>query len=163
MIIYPKDNLSIVVLSNKIGSDPKTFMHEIAVFYISDIKSENGFDLPPTAKLLFLALKNKSYDNAIEVAVDLQKTKNIKFGINDINNWDYILVGQNKKAEALEIFRLNTVLYPKNANAWDSLAETYGALGNMEQAVKYYRKALKVNPDYANASNIRKMLKANGF
>jgi CubicO group peptidase (beta-lactamase class C family) len=163
MIIYPKDNLSIVVLSNKIGSDPKTFMHEIAGFYVSDMKAENGFDLPPTAKPLFLALKNKSYDNAIEVAVDLQKTKNIKFGINDINNWGYILVGQNKKAEALEIFRLNTVLYPKNANAWDSLAETYGALGNMEQAVKYYRKALKVNPDYANASNIRKMLKANGF
>ena len=161
--IYPKDNLSIVLLGNLMGSDPKTFMNEIAGFYVSDIKAENGFGLPKTAKPLFLALKNKSYESAIEVAIDLQESQNIKFGINDINNWGYILVNQNKKQQALEIFRLNTVLYPKNANAWDSLAETYGALGNMKQAVKYYQKALKVNPDYANADNIRKMMKANGI
>lgn len=162
MLIYPKDNLSIVLLGNLIGSDPKTFMNEIAGFYISELKAENGFDLPRTIKPLFLALKTKGYENTIEVAIDLQQSKNIKFGINDVNDWGYILIGQNKRVEALEIFRLNTVLYPTNANAYDSLAETYGALGNMEQAVKYYRKALKVNPDYGNASNVRKMLKANG-
>jgi CubicO group peptidase (beta-lactamase class C family) len=163
MHIYPKDNLSIVLLGNLLGSDPKTFMDEIAGFYISDMKAENGFGLPPTAKPLFLALKNKSYENAIEVAIELQKSQNIKFGINDINNWGYMLINQNKKSHALEIFRLNTVLYPENANAWDSLAETYGALGNMENAVKYYQKALEINPDYANADNIRKMMKANGI
>ncbi|MEW6999310.1 serine hydrolase [Colwelliaceae bacterium BS250] len=163
MLIFPKDNLSIVLLGNLIGSDPRTFMNEIAGFYISDMKAENGFDLPTTIKPLFLALKTQSYENAIEVATNLQQSQNIKFGINDVNNWGYLLINQNKKAEALEIFRLNTVLYPKNANAYDSLAETYGALGNMKQAVKYYRKALAVNPDYANANNVRKMLKANGF
>jgi CubicO group peptidase (beta-lactamase class C family) len=163
MIIYPKDNLSIVLLGNLFGSDPRTFMNEIAGFYISDMKAENGFDLPTTAKPLFLALKNKSYEKAIEVAKELQKNQDITFGINDINDWGYILVGQNKKQEALEIFRLNTVLFPENANAYDSLAETYGALGNMEQAVKYYQKALEVDPNYANADNIRKMMKANGI
>ncbi len=163
LLIYPKDSLSIVLLGNLMGSDPKTFMNEIAGFYIPDMKAENGFDLPRTIKPLFLALKTQSYENAIEVAMDLEKSQNIKFGINDVNDWGYMLMGQSKKAQALEIFRLNTVLYPKNANAFDSLAEAYGALGNMEQAVKYYRKALKVNPDYANANNIRKMLKANGF
>lgn len=163
MLIYPKDNLSIVLLGNLMGSDPKSFMNEIAGFYVPDMKAENGFDLPITIKPLFLALKNKSYKNAIEVAIDLQQSKKIKFGINDVNSWGYILINQNKKAEALEIFRLNTVLYPENANAFDSLAETYGALGNMDLAVKYYRKALKVNPDYANADNIRKMLKTNVF
>jgi len=163
LIIYPKDNLSIVLLGNLLGSDPRTFMNEIAGFYISDMKAENGFDLPTTAKPLFLALKNKSYENAIEVAIELQKSQNIQFGINDVNNWGYMLIGQNKKEEALEIFRLNTVLYPENANAYDSLAETYGALGDMDQAVKYYQKALEVNPDYANADNIRNMMKANGI
>jgi CubicO group peptidase (beta-lactamase class C family) len=163
ILIYPKDNLSIVLLGNLIGSDPKTFMNEIAGFYIPELKAENGFDLPTTIKPLFLALKNKSYDNVIEVAIDLQKSQNIKFGINDVNNWGYLLINQNKKAEALEIFRLNIVLYSENVNTYDSLAETYGALGNMEQAVKYYQKALEVNPDYANAHNIRNMMKANGI
>jgi len=163
MIIYPKDNLSIVLLGNLIGSDPRSFMNEIAGFYNSDMKAENGFDLPTTIKPLFLALKKKSYEKAIEVAIELQKSQNITFGINDVNDWGYMLIGQNKKQEALEIFRLNTVLYPENANAYDSLAETYGALGNMNQAVKYYQKALKVNPSYANADNIRNMMKANGI
>jgi len=163
MVIFPKDNLSIVLLGNLIGSDPRTFMNEIAGFYDADMKAENGFGLPPSIKTLFLALKTKGYKNAIEVATTLQQDKNIKFGINDINNWGYLLISQNKKSRALEIFRLNTVLYPKNANAYDSLAETYGALGNMEQAVNLYQKALEVNPDYANAKNVRKMLKANGF
>ncbi len=159
LLIFPKDNLSIVVLSNLIGSNPRTFMNEIAGFYIADMKAENGFGLPPTIKSLFLALKTQGYENAIKVATDLQQSQNIKFGINDVNDWGYVLVGQNKKAQALEIFRLNTVLYPKNANAYDSLAETYGALGNIEMAVKYYKKALEVNPNYANAKTVRKMLK----
>ncbi|MCJ8273922.1 MAG: tetratricopeptide repeat protein, partial [Psychrosphaera sp.] len=158
LLIYPKDNLSIVLLGNLIGSDPKTFMNEIAGFYIPDLKAENGFDLPPTIKSLFLALKTQGYENAIEVATDLQQSQKFTFNINDINNWGYLLINQNEKSQALEIFRLNTVLYPKNANAWDSLAETYGAIGNIEQAVKYYQKALEVNPDYANAKKVRKML-----
>ncbi|NQZ05952.1 MAG: serine hydrolase [Algicola sp.] len=159
LLIYPKDNLSIVLLGNLIGSDPKTFMNEIAGFYIADMKAENGFGLPPAIKSLFLALKTKGYENAIEVAIDLQQSQKLNFGINDINDWGYLLINQNEKSQALEIFRLNTVLYPKNANAWDSLAETYGSLGNIEQAVKYYQKALEVNPDYANAKNVIKMLK----
>jgi len=163
MVIFPKDNLSIVLLGNLLGSDPRTFMNEIAGFYNADMKAENGFGLPPSIKTLYLALKTKGYKNAIEVATNLQKSKNIKFDINDINNWGYLLISQNKKSRALEIFRLNTVLYPKNANPYDSLAEAYGALGNKEQAVKFYQKALEVNPNYAYAKNARKILKAHGF
>jgi hypothetical protein len=37
-----------------------------------------------------------------------------------------MLIGQNKKSHALEIFRLNTVLYPKNPmpmTVWQKLME----------------------------------------
>ena len=35
-----------------------------------------------------------------------------------------------------------------------------GSFGNMNMAVKDYQQALEVNPDYADAKNIRKMLMA---
>ncbi len=52
---------------------------------------------------------------------------------------------------ALEIFKLNTELFPESWNVYDSLGETYGLLGNLKLAKENYHKSLKINPknDYA--------------
>ncbi|SFR79986.1 CubicO group peptidase, beta-lactamase class C family [Stenotrophomonas maltophilia] len=42
---------------------------------------------------------------------------------------------------ALKVFALNTELYPRSANAWDSLAECHAALGEKEAADRLYAKA----------------------
>ena len=52
---------------------------------------------------------------------------------------------------AIEVFRLNVTLYPQAANTYDSLAEAYDTNGDVAGAVANYRKALEVNPRYANA------------
>ena len=36
--------------------------------------------------------------------------------------------------------------YPKSFNAHDSLAEAYLTLGDKENAIKYYKLAVKLNP-----------------
>ncbi|KRB08794.1 serine hydrolase domain-containing protein [Lysobacter sp. Root690] len=46
-----------------------------------------------------------------------------------INNTGYALRETHGADTALRVFILNTVLFPKSANAWDSLAETYEAKG----------------------------------
>ena len=38
LFIYPKDKLSIVVLTNLMGANPDRFIDEIAGFYIADMK-----------------------------------------------------------------------------------------------------------------------------
>ncbi len=55
---------------------------------------------------------------------------------------------------ALNVFRLNTVAYPESFNTWDSLAEAYMEKGDNDNAVKYYRKSLELNPDNTNAKRM---------
>jgi len=59
----------------------------------------------------------------------------------DINRVGYAVAENLGHATALHIFALNTTLFPRSANAWDSLAETYAALGDTTQAQRLYAKS----------------------
>ncbi len=149
--VYPEDDLSIVVLTNLMGAIPSQFIDEIAGFYIPQMKAENGFGLPPTIKILWKALESKGYKKAIQVVEELQKTQQLKLEEKQLNTWGYKLIGQKKEQHALEIFKLNTYLYPLSANTHDSLAETYWLLGNTKKAVTHYKKVLGLKPDNKHA------------
>ena len=68
-----------------------------------------------------------------------------------INNIGYGYVGSDELTRALEVFEVNTMLFPGSANTWDSLAETHLALGNRDRSIELYRKALEVDPSFDNA------------
>jgi len=149
--VYPKDELSIVVLTNLMGAIPSQFIDEIAGFYIPQMKAAIGFGLPPTIKILWKALESKGYKKAIDVVTELQKTNELNFAEDEINTWGYKLINQNKKQQALEIFKLNAYLFPLSFNTHDSLAETYWLLGNTHKAVAHYKKVLGLKPDNKHA------------
>lgn len=50
---------------------------------------------------------------------------------------------------ALKVFALNTVLHPRSANAWDSLAECHAALGETATAEALYAKSKQLAADAA--------------
>jgi Amidohydrolase family len=75
-----------------------------------------------------------------------------------INQLGYDLAGRKNGDDAIAIFRLNTELYPGSGNAYDSLAETYLALGDRARARENYAKALQVQPEYVNAKAARRLL-----
>jgi cytosine/adenosine deaminase-related metal-dependent hydrolase len=75
-----------------------------------------------------------------------------------INELGYSLAGSKQTEAAIEVFRLNTELYPKSGNTFDSLAETHLRAGNAELARQNYAKALEVQPDYPNAKAAREIL-----
>ncbi len=74
----------------------------------------------------------------------------------EINSLGYMLLRDNKTAEAIEIFKLNVSEHPKAWNAYDSLGEAYMKQGNKELAIANYQKSLELNP---NNENGREMLK----
>jgi tetratricopeptide (TPR) repeat protein len=53
---------------------------------------------------------------------------------------------------ALALLEVNTELFPESASAWDSLAEVTLYVGDRERALDLYRKALQVDPEFANAA-----------
>jgi predicted alpha/beta superfamily hydrolase len=55
------------------------------------------------------------------------------------------------RPNAIDFFILNTQNYPSSYNAFDSLAEAYARLGQKEEAIRNYKKALELNPEYRHA------------
>jgi tetratricopeptide (TPR) repeat protein len=74
------------------------------------------------------------------------------FGENEINNLGYASLSAGRTEEAIDIFRINTEVYPESFNAWDSFAEAHMVHGNNEKAILYYKKSFELNPENSNAA-----------
>ncbi|MFP2924928.1 serine hydrolase [Pyxidicoccus sp. 3LG] len=90
----------------------------------------------------------------------LKATKASEYDLSEgqLNNVGYMLLGSGRVADAIEIFKLNVEMFPKQGNVYDSLGEAYLASGNKELALVNYRKALELSPDNANAAAMIKRL-----
>lgn len=66
--------------------------------------------------------------------------------INDINGIGYFLMQEGFNEKAVELFRENVKRNPNNANVYDSLGEGLRALGEKEEAIQNFKKALSLNP-----------------
>lgn len=78
---------------------------------------------------------------------------------NFINGLGYYLVGKKKMKEAIDIFKVNVAAYPKSGNTYDSLAEAYMNIGDKQRAIEFYRMAIEVEPNYANAKAAAELIK----
>lgn len=77
----------------------------------------------------------------------------------EINQSGYDLLTGKQVDAAIYVFQLNTQLFPKSANAWDSLGEAHWRAGLKDKAVEYYNKAIALDPKGGVGDNARKMLK----
>lgn len=73
-----------------------------------------------------------------------------------VNNRGYDLLQEKKLKESVDLFRLNTLAFPRSANAYDSLGEAYMESGDKKAAIENYKKSLELDPENENA---REMLK----
>lgn len=153
VFVYLKDDLSIVVLSNLMGGNPDQFIDELAGFYIPEMKAENGFGLSPNLKKLNAALRKTGFEKTDLALRDLRKADRAFMPTeNELNGWAYQLLAQKRFKEALSIAKLNAGMYPKSANAFDSLAEMFEIMGDQQAALTNYKKSLALNAGNENAA-----------
>lgn len=79
-----------------------------------------------------------------------------------LNQFGYQLLGNGKSPEALSIFELNTEMYPKSANTFDSLGEAQFKAGDAAKAAASYRHALELDANYLNAEFAKKFVEEHG-
>ena len=79
----------------------------------------------------------------------------------DINSFGYRLVQMQKIDDAIEMFKVNTELYPNSANTYDSLGETLANAGKRDEAIKAYEKALAIDPNFPSSVTALRTLKGN--
>ncbi len=77
---------------------------------------------------------------------------------NQLNQLGYQLLGNQNYEKALEVFHLNVKNNPTDANVHDSLGEAYKIMGDKENAVKYLKMALGLNPAENVKANSIKLL-----
>jgi tetratricopeptide (TPR) repeat protein len=74
-----------------------------------------------------------------------------------LNEFGYDLLEKDTTG-AIRIFTLNTQVFPKSSNVWDSLAEAYMKAGDMKMAKLNYEKSLQLDPENEDAkANLKKI------
>jgi CubicO group peptidase (beta-lactamase class C family) len=157
LIIYPEDDLSIIILTNLMGALPIQFIDEIASTYLTDMKKENGWQIP--LDLLKEEVFKHDFKNMMETTNRLENKFGIFFNHGEINDWGYELIKQNNIEAALAVFTLNTKMHPEVANTFDSLGETYAAMKQYKQALANYQKVLLLQPEHQVAKKKIKLIK----
>jgi len=122
--------------------------------------SDKDVLLDPMARLkeLFMAGKYNDVETEAQKMVNDPKYRYMNFETK-INDAGYNLLNQKQMEGALFIFQLNTRLFPKSANAWDSFAEANWKAKKTDKAIVYYNKAIELDPHGVTGDNARNMLK----
>jgi len=68
-----------------------------------------------------------------------------------LNNIGYELMWDKEIDDAIAMFTLNTELFPKAANCYDSLGEAWLQKGDRKEALANYKKALAIDPQMPSA------------
>ncbi|KQM26272.1 hypothetical protein ASE57_10990 [Sphingomonas sp. Leaf11] len=154
--VYPKDDLSVVVLTNLQGANPEYFIDEVAAYYIPGMHEADGFGLPSAVRAFRAQVLRRGFAQAPRVWQSMRA----KPSEAELNAWGYKLREQEQSDQALAIFRLNVANNPGSWNAHDSLAEVLEAKGDRAGAIKHYRRSLSLNPGNGNAVEHLKELEA---
>ncbi|RYZ44273.1 MAG: serine hydrolase [Myxococcaceae bacterium] len=84
------------------------------------------------------------------------------FSAGQLNSLGYQYLGAGRAPDAIELFKLNVEMFPKDANLYDSLGEAYLAQGDKERARVNYSKALELEPGMPSAEAALKAMGAPG-
>ena len=97
---------------------------------------------PPMLADVMNAIAEGSIDNAMKAARQAAESgQAIALPEPVINLAGYNLLGTGRTEDALRMFQLNVDAHPDSANAYDSLADAYVAIGNRAKAAELARKA----------------------
>lgn len=77
---------------------------------------------------------------------------------NYLNGVGYALLQQKAVTKAIDVFRVNALLYPASENVYDSLGEAYLEAGQKDKARQSYEKVLEINPENQEVVTILKKI-----
>jgi tetratricopeptide (TPR) repeat protein len=130
---------------------------------ITEILYNQPFEKPKSsiAETLLSTVMQKGINAALAQYRELKSKQfdSYNFAQTELNSLGYELINRGKMKEAIEIFKLNVANFPNSGNTYDSLAETYLEIGEKELALKFYKKALEVEPNYPSAKAAAEIVK----
>ena len=145
------ENMAAYALNN--GGDLKEALGWIDGAISGNFYSQKTFNnLAIKAQILNKMGKTGEYATLMDEAADLAN-------MNQLNALGYQMLNAKDYDRALMYFKRNVKNNPTDANVHDSLGEAYKTIGDKENAVKYLKKSLSLNPPANVKANSEKLLK----
>lgn len=147
-----KNNITIILLSNNLNR-----VWDLG-YTIHNLMLGKYYEIPK--KSVYQAIRKESLYNinkAIERYYLLKKNSEKEYSFenpNELNKLGYELLRLGKNNESIEIFKLATKEFPKDANLFDSLGEAYFANKQYDLALDSYKKAISFGGTNGNAEKM---------
>ncbi len=153
-----KDHKTIIVLANM--DEPVAEHLGSGIFRIMNGKDPDKPSLP-AMQSVYRAFKEKGTGYLKQNFDELTSNFN-RQGPKDmiLNNVGYNLLSSGQTDDAIQVFKLNTELFPNIANCWDSYGEALLMKGDKAAALAAYKKALSIKPDLPSAKDAVKKLES---
>ncbi len=153
------EKITVILLTNK-GDSKRLEINDA----ILSILSGKPFTLPKRsgAEKLYSVIRASGSRAATDLFYALKQASNADFDFSEseLNTLGYkLLYGDNRVADAIAIFRLNTTEHAGSSNAFDSLGEAYRKGGQKELALASYQKAVELDRSNLHAAAALKELR----
>jgi len=147
-----KNNMTIILVSNNLNRvwDLGHIIHNLML----------GKDYEIPKKSIYRAIRKESLtdiNKAIETYYLLKESSKNEYGFenpSELNKLGYELLRGGKNNESIEIFKLATKEFPKDANLFDSLGEAYFVNKQYDLALDSYNKAISLGGTNGNAEKM---------
>jgi CubicO group peptidase (beta-lactamase class C family) len=158
-VMMPEKKAAAVVLSN--CDFAPTGNIAIAALFITLGLEPPQIPGPPIRAVMGKTIAEKGVDAAIQQYRELKENHGKSYGFDpgQLNRLGYQLISLERVEDAIKVFMLNIEAYPKYANGYDSLGEACMIKGDKESAIKYYEKALELDPKMGSAIEALKKLR----
>jgi tetratricopeptide (TPR) repeat protein len=154
--IYVDDGLSLAILSN---FDRDQGAEELEYYIRERINGETDFTKRYLqSKRIIRRIELDGYATGVEEYDKLRDDAQPYEGL--INSRGYSLLKRGKHEKAVELFKFNVLAFPNSSNARDSLAEAYLRIGDEQNAIRYYKEALAIDPELESAREALEQLAA---
>jgi CubicO group peptidase (beta-lactamase class C family) len=107
----------------------------------------------PVALVLIETIEKEGVAAAVARYRELKAGSAAEFDLSEdqLNGLGYELLGRDRTADAIEVFKLNAEAFPESANTYDSLGEAYAKAGEKDLAIQSYARSLEKDPRNQNA------------
>lgn len=133
---------------NRIVESPVVSLEKDMFAIVSNTSYEPNYK---GASYLFKLTKEKELNEIVKDSIQVtEKLKTLVKNSADLNTLGYVWMKAGETGKALLAFQLNAMVFPNDANVYDSLGEINKKLNNKEAARKYYQKAIALQPENAH-------------
>jgi len=147
---FPEEKITVLYATNALTNNIQEVAWEVGKMLFDKTYTPRKVEIDILTKLLQYTENYTGSLDALGVIIK-EKFKKGLFHPYYLNRMCGMHMRNNQLEKALVFGRLNVELFPENANIWDTLGEVYYKMGDRKKALKYYQKALSLDPQMDTA------------